>query len=425
MSKRILLVNSVLGMGSTGKIVGEYAEHFLRKGFEVKAAYGRGKVEKKYSKIAIRIGSKLNPAIHALRSRIFDDAGWGSKKATRRFIEWAESFDPDIIWLHNLHGYYLNLPILFDWLKTKPQLKIVITLHDCWLFTGHCSHFTYSQCRQWTNGCTKCPRNYQFHHMYPKTYFIPRCKRNYSRKKALFEGLNNVQIVTPSEWLEMEVQKSFLSSFPIRAIPNQINHKVFYPSQSDVRTQLELDGKIVVLAIANVWTRNKGFEDLISVAKKLDSRFSLVIVGLKSKDIRVLKERVSNRVYSILRKKGYEEIVFSGCSAEGKKTYRSKVIPESPDAMVNALEATDVNNSGVSNILCFGPIRDQNQLAELYSSADVFINCTHEDNYPTVNLEAVSCGCPVITYDVGGCRETIREQQSEEEFWKQIDSMID
>lgn len=426
MNRRILLINSVLGIGSTGKIVADYAEHFIQKGFDVKVAYGRGTVDRRYQKIAVRIGSPLNPFIHVVRSRLFDESGWGSLIATKRFIRWAEAYNPDIIWLHNLHGYYLNLPTFFNWLKTRPQTKIILTLHDCWLFTGHCSHFSNSHCEQWKSGCQKCPAHYRHRLLYPKTFFTPKCQRNFKRKKALFDGISNLQIVTPSEWLKEEAQKGFFSRFSMQTIHNQINHGVFYPRGRGLRGRFGLNGTIAVLSVANVWTKNKGLEDLICLADNLDSRFSLVMVGLSAKNVDWMKQRLSRRSYLYKKHSDYVEFVFSpDFNAKERPEFQSQVIPENPTLMAKALRTSEEFGfpRGVTRILCFGPTRDQNFLAELYSSADVFVNCTHEDNYPTVNLEAISCGCPVLSYDVGGCKETIRKQENEEDFWKRIDDL--
>ena len=180
---KILFINSVCGIGSTGKICAELAEKYEKEGHEVKIAYGRQEfVPDKYRKYAVRIGNDMSVKFHALKNRITDKHGLYSRKATREFLKWAEEYSPDLLWLHNIHGYYINYEMLFDWIKTRPQMQIKWTLHDCWSFTGHCSHFTVANCYKWKTQCEKCTQTKK----YPTCYIFDNSKQNYLRKKSRF-----------------------------------------------------------------------------------------------------------------------------------------------------------------------------------------------------------------------------------------------
>ena len=426
--KRILLINSVLGVGSTGKIVAEYAERFLEEGYDVHVAYGRGSAPEQFHSISIRIGGGFNAPMHALSSRLFDSSGLGSKKATRLFLKKAEKFNPDVLWLHNLHGYYINLPLLFEWIRNRPQMKVILTLHDCWLFTGHCSHFTSVGCRQWQSGCHSCPANYSFRKAYPKTWAKPKCKRNFAWKKALFSNLSNLQLVAPSEWLKSEVEKSFLSSYPISVIKNHIDLSIFQKTESDIKQKFALENSIVILSVANSWTPGKGFLDIPKIAKNLNASFALILVGTRKHDVKKLKDLMRPYKCRVQKHNGATELVFGEHNSERtKRDYTSEAIPRNPESMIAALLQDRHHSSNkrcVSKIICFEQTNSQRSLAQLYSLADAFINCTHEDNYPTVNLEATSCGCPVLTYDVGGCKETIEPQPATSDFWEGINRVL-
>ena len=153
---RVLLINSVCGVGSTGRICLALAQSFEAQGDEAKIAFGRNKtVPEDAKRFAVRIGTDLQMKLHGVESRLLDNAGFGSRRATAAFLKWAEAYDPDLLWLHNLHGYYINVEQLFAWIKTRPQMKVKWTLHDCWAFTGHCTHYMAVGCEQWKIGCRR------------------------------------------------------------------------------------------------------------------------------------------------------------------------------------------------------------------------------------------------------------------------------
>ena len=344
---KVLFVNHTIGVGSTGRICTELAQKLEDEGHECRIAYGRGRCAEKFERFAKRIGSDLQVYKNALSTRFFDNDGLTAKAATRKFVRWAESYDPDLLWLHNIHGYYLNYEILFAWIKSRPQMEVRWTLHDCWTFTGHCAHFSVAKCEQWKTQCQACVQKRE----YPGSLLIDNCKRNFERKKKAFTGVQKMTLITPSRWLADLVKQSFLKDYPVEVHYNTIDKAVFKPTPSDFRERHGLQGKVIVLGVANVWHINKGLNDFLKLASKLDKKYIVVLVGLTKKQL----ERLPANIVGIER--------------TASKT----------------------------------------ELAEIYTAADVFVNPTYEDTYPTVNLEAQACGTPVVTYDTGGCRETLSE----------------
>lgn len=342
----VLLINSVCGIGSTGKICVRTAEELEAQGHCVKIAYGRdGFVPEEYRRYAVRIGTDPGVRLHGVYSRLTDKHGFGSTAATKKFLRWAQSYDPDLLWLHNLHGYYLNIALLFQWIKSRPHMQVRWTLHDCWAFTGHCAHFDYIRCAKWKTGCGQCPQK----HSYPGSLFADRSSWNYAQKRALFTGIPNMTLITPSHWLAGLAADSFLGCYPIEVQHNQIDRSIFQPTPSQFRQQHGLVGVPILLGVAGAWTERKGLNDFIRLAKRLCGKCAVVLVGLTAEQAGQL-----------------------------------------PDGMI-AIAKT--NHPG--------------ELAEIYTAADLFVNLTYEDTYPTVNLEAQACGTRVISYDTGGCAETL------------------
>ena len=328
---KVLFINSVCGIGSTGRICTDLAQQLEAEGNEVKIAYGRkGTVPEQFQKYAVRIGTDFDCKMHAIQTRLFDTHGFGSKHATKEFLKWAEEYKPDLVWLHNLHGYYINVEMLFDWIKKHPEMQVKWTLHDCWTFTGHCSY------------CSQLRR-------YPACFAMSSVSKNFERKRKAFTGVKNMTLITPSKWLADLTRQSFLKEYPVEVHYNTIDTSIFKPTPSDFRERYGLQDKIIVLGVANVWEDRKGLFDFYKLAEMLDDRYAIVLVGLSEKQIKDLPKNI----------KGIQRT-------------------NSPQ-----------------------------ELAAIYTAADVFVNPTYEDNYPTVNLEAQACGTPVITYDTGGCRETI------------------
>ena len=340
---KVLEINSVCGIRSTGRICTDLADTLKENGHGCKIAYGREAAPEKYKDISYRIGSDTDVKLHALKARLFDSAGFGSKKATEKLIEKIKEYDPDIIHLQNIHGYYIDIEILFNYLAAADK-PIVWTLHDCWAFTGHCSHFTFANCERWKNGCFDCPQKKS----YPSSLLMDRSKQNWIKKKELFTGVKNMTVVTPSKWLAELAGKSFLGKFPAKVINNGIDTEVFKPTCGNFRTAFGLENKKIILGVASVWDKRKGLDDFIKLADLTDDNYAIVLVGVNEKQ-------------------------------------------------KNTLPGNIIGISGTDNTA---------ELAEIYTAADVFVNFTYEDNYPTVNLEAQACGTPVITYKTGGSPES-------------------
>jgi glycosyltransferase involved in cell wall biosynthesis len=363
--KRLLLINSVCGQGSTGKICVQLAGEYEQNGYEVRIAYGRfGKPSPGTEKYAVRIGSMFDVYVHVMYSRFFDRHGLASKMPTKRFLKWADEYDPDILWLHNIHDYYVNYELLFDWIKNRQRfqkehgqriMEVRLTLHDCWAFTGHCTHFSFMHCDKWKTGCGECPQIRE----YPASVLADNSDDNYRRKRNAFSGVADLTLITPSNWLRKLVKKSFLADYPTEVRYNTVDNEVFKPISSGFRMAHEIrDDQVMLLGVSGIWSKKKGLDDFKKLSGLLnlenDDRYCLVLVGLSLEQI----------------------------------------------------------NNMPKGILCIPKTESARELAEIYSAADAFVNLTYEDTFPTVNLEAESCGTRVITYDTGGCRETVRREDS-------------
>ena len=333
--------------GSTGKIARGLIAEAKKNGDEGKLFYARGPIISDVP--SINFSSRIDIYLHGIASRMFDSQGLHSKSKTKKLIKLLKEYDPDVIHLHNLHGYYLNYPVLFSYLKESGK-QIRWTLHDCWAFTGHCAYFSYIGCEKWKTECRHCPQK----DAYPKAILLDCSRRNFVRKQKCFTSLdrNNMVLITPSQWLADLVGQSFLGKYQILVQHNKIDRNVFYPRDPQrIIEKYDLQGKKVILGVASVWDERKGLKYFVQLDKKIDhNRALIVIVGVSEKQRKkLLKE---TRILPILR------------------------------------------------------TNDQEELAELYSAADVFFNPTMEENYPTVNLEAQACGTKVLSFDTGGCKET-------------------
>lgn len=339
---KVLQINSVCGYGSTGRITTDIYKTLEEHGHECIIAYGRGVAPNQIK--SIKIGTNFNNYIHVVKTRLFDKHGFSSTKATKKFIKKAREYNADVIHLHNIHGYYISIELLFKYLKDVGK-PVIWTLHDCWAFTGHCTHFDYVDCDKWKNGCNCCPQRSE----YPSSLIVDNSKSNYEMKKRLFTGINNLTIVTPSRWLSNLVRQSFLKEYNIKVINNGINLNVFEPNLSDFKEKHNIKNKFIILGIASVWNNRKGFGYFIELSNRIKNDEIIVMVGVTDKQ----KNMLPNNIIGI----------------------------------------TKTNNT--------------RELAEIYSAADVFINATLEDNFPTTNLEALACGTPVITFNTGGSIESV------------------
>ena len=344
---KILIINTVCGIGSTGRICTDLADVLEQNGHECKIAYGRGVVPEKLKKYAIRIGSDIDVKLHALQTRLFDCSGFGSQRATEKFIEWVKEYNPDIVHLHNLHGYYINIELLFNYLA-ETNKPVVWTLHDCWSFTGHCAYYSYAMCDKWKNGCHSCPQKKK----YPSSWLFDRSQKNWLQKKKLFTSVKNMTLVVPSQWLAKEIQQSFLRKYPIKVIPNGIDLDVFKPTISDFRKNYNLEGKKIILGVASIWEPRKGLNDFIELSKILDDSYKIILVGLTENQKRKLPKE----------------------------------------------------------ILCLTRTCDIKKLAEIYSAADVFFNPSKEETMGLTTVEAMACGTPSIVFNSTAIPEVINKE---------------
>lgn len=346
---KIVLINTVCN-GSTGKIMGDIAREHIKNGGEAICFYGR---RKGYKDIPCKkFGNFFSFWFHVIIATIFDNQGHCSYFYTKKMIKEIKKEDPKVIHLHNIHGYYLNYPLLFKYLKKDFKGKIYWTLHDCWSFTGHCPHFILANCDKWKTQCFKCPNK----KYYPVSLFKDNSYKNYKEKKELFTGLKDLTLIVPSKWLKELVEKSFLKEYKVIVKNNKINETIFKPTidkELFKKYNIPKDKKIL-LGVASVWDEKKGLRDFIQFSKRISSNFVIVLVGLNNQQIKSLKK--------------YENII--------------------------GIKRTE----------------NQTELASFYTMAYYFINPTYEDNYPTVNLEAIACGTKVICYDTGGCKEQITKE---------------
>lgn len=360
MSKKLLQINPVLRTStSTGRIMKEIGELAIANGWESYVAYSKGRDGLPGStSIPVPVGNKASVAWHGLQTRILDRHGLGSVLATKRFIEDIRRIGPDIIHIHNIHGYFLNCRILFDFLSHS-GIQVIWTVHDCWLYTGHCYHYMYAGCDRWKTGCGHCPQRGKF----PRSLFADRSARNFRDKRDAFCSMpeDRLTIVPVSDWMRSEMSESFLKDYRFQVIHNGIDTDVFSPQpalESEVRRCYGLGDRHVILGIASIWSEEKGLNDFVEMAARLDSDEVIVLVGMDRKQLDDVLSRYGRTVLG--------------------------------DRMVAVKRTADVH-----------------QLAGLYSTADVFVNPTWQDNYPTVNLEAISCGTPVVTYRTGGSIEAV------------------
>lgn len=342
--KRLLQINVTANWGSTGRIAEEIGRLALAQGWESwiacrDGAFGEqaGGGPAPSASTLIRVGGRLAHSLHYRLGRIFDCEGLCSRLATHSLVRKIKAIGPDIVQIHNIHGAWINYPILFHYLK-KSGIPVVWTFHDCWPFTGHCAHFDGIGCGRWKVYCHDCPNLGG----YPRTRFDGSL-RNFLKKEKAYGSMDNLFIVSVSRWLEAFIEDSFLGGHGHMTIHNGIDLKDFTP------LPLRLFGqeKPVVLGVASVWDEKKGLSDLSALSHHEDIK-----------------------------------VVAVGVSEELRKN-----LP--------------------SSLICLPRTTGKRELAEIYSSADVFVNPTYEDNFPTVNIEALACGTPVVTYRTGGSPEAL------------------
>ncbi len=351
MGKTLLQINPVIRTStSTGRIMREIGDVAMADGWRSYIAYsaGRDGLDMPCTSEKIPVGNRRDVALHGLATRLFDRHGLHSRNATRRFIRRIEEIKPDIIHIHNIHGYFLNYPLLFEYLRSI-STPVIWTVHDCWLYTGHCYYYSFAGCNRWQHGCGSCPQRGEF----PRSWIRDRSARNYRKKQDAFMSISpdRFVIVPVSEWIRSEMSKSFLKDCRFRVIHNGIDLDTFSPKDPEnARRRYGIREPKIILGLASIWMQEKGLDDFHRMAQ------------MTAPD---------------------EKIVLVGKMTEKQK----KQLPP--------------------NILHIPRTANPAELAELYSAATAFVNPTWQDNYPTVNLEAQACGTPVVTYRTGGSPESL------------------
>lgn len=341
---KILGINAC-NYGSTGNIMLQLLKKSREAGDDAYVAFPKTKDNLKTIDYQITIGNQFLRNIHIKAGVITGLDGCFSLLTTMSFLSQVKKYNPDIIHLHNLHGWYINLPLLFDYIK-KRNITVVWTLHDCWAFTGHCPHFDMIGCDKWKTGCYDCPQ----YKSYPSS-IIDNSKKMYKLKREWFTGIENMTIVTPSQWLADLVGQSFLKDYPVKVINNGIDLNIFKPTESNFREKYQIGDKYVVLGVAFGWGERKGLDVFIELSKRLPENYQIVLVGTDD----------------------------------------------------------NVDKQLPGNIISIHRTQNQQELAEIYTAADVFANPTREEVLGLVNIESLACGTPVVTFKTGGSPECIDE----------------
>ncbi len=342
---KLLQINVDVNNGSNGSIVRDIAKMAIERGWDSYIAYGRRMIPT--DSTLIRIGNNIDVKFHGLITRLFDLHGLGSFFVTKRFIRYLKQNKPDIIHLHNIHGYYINYKVLFDYIY-KEQIPVVWTLHDCWPFTGHCGHYIGYNCYKWKDECGKCPARKD----YPASLMLDNSKFSFRLKKRLFTKLDKVEIVTVSNWLKSETEQSFLSKYPIRVIYDGIDTECFVFRDSDLRKKYNIQGKFVLISAAANWSDAKGWNDYIKLSQLVSNDYVIVLIGVNEEQ----KQNLPPNILSIPR------------------------------------------------------IESKLELAEYYSMADVLLNLSYAETFGMTTAEAMACGTPGISYDITACPELITKE---------------
>ena len=343
---KLLQIADSVNSGSVGRIADQIGETVMKHGWESYIAYAR--VCNPSKSKTIKIGNRLGLYWHGIMTRLLDRHCLHSTKATKKLIRQIKEVSPDVIQLHHIHGYFLNMRVLFDYLSSV-NIPIIWVFHDCWSMTGHCTYFEYAKCDRWKTGCYDCPEKKS----YPASLLIDRSRKNYIEKRELFTSVKNMTIVPVSNWLGGIVKESFLGKYDVKVIHNGIDISTFQPLASDIKERYGIVDKKIILGVASPWSRRKGLNDFFELHRHISSnKYQIVLIGLSEDQIKSLP----NGIIGLARTESVEA------------------------------------------------------LAQWYSVADVFVNPTYEDTYPTTNLEAISCGTPVVTYKTGGSPESVTSE---------------
>lgn len=353
---KVVQINTTCGVGSTGKIAVSISELLTERNIENYILYS---TDTSGYPLGIPCGGHFERKVQAFKSHVLGNYGFNSKTETMRMIRELDRIAPTVVLLHNIHGHDCSLELLFTYFRQK-GIKLFWTFHDCWAFTGYCTHFTYVKCSRWKSGCGNCPQRKQ------ASWFFDRSAELYQKKKSLFSGLD-LTIITPSQWLADLVKESFLKEYLVKVIHNGIDLSVFKPTPSDFRKLHHIDAeKMMLLGVAFGWGARKGLDVFIELSRRLDpEKYQIVLVGTD--------EQVDHQL--------------------------------------------------PANIISIHRTQNQVELAQIYTAADVFVNPTREEVLGLVNIEANGCGTPVITFNTGGSPECIDEKSGVVVPYGNIDAM--
>ena len=345
MKKVLVEINVSLNWGSTGRIAEQIGICAENQGWDVYMVHGARYKNASHFK-SIQVSTKIEEYFHWFYSTCFDAQGLGSIWATRRLVRKLKKIAPSVVHCHNIHGCYINYPILFNYLS-ECNIPVVWTFHDCWPFTGHCAYYIEANCEKWKTLCHSCPAIRSF-----PTSVFDNASRNYNRKKGLLTSVSNLTIVPVTNWLANEVKQSFLSNVPIHAIHNGIDLSTFYYRESDIRNRYHICSKYMLLSAATGFDERKGLEDYNKLSELLPDDYQIVLVG------------------------GLEK----GCTVKLSK-----------------------------KILLLPKTKTQAELAEFYSSADVLLSLSFAETFGLTIVEAMACGTPVVAYDNTAQSEVVSE----------------
>jgi len=359
---KLLQIAVECNTGSTGTIADAIGNIAIKNGWESYIAYGR--FYRASTSYSYKIESKWGVYFHVVLTRLFDRHGKGSLLATKKLIKYIETIKPDVIHLHHLHGYYINIHILFDFLSSS-NIPVVWTFHDCWSFTGHCAYFDYAGCNKWQTQCYNCPQKKE----YPASYLFDRSKSNYVEKKRFFTSVSQMTIVSVSKWLDERVSRSFFKDMAHKVIYNGVDTNIFKPSSNgiEIRDKYGIGKSYLILGVASPWSKRKGFDDFIKLSYSLKLDEKILLIGLNDKQISDLPE----------------------------------------------------------NVIGLRKTEDRLELVDLYSAADVYINLSIEETFGLTIAEALACGTPSIVYNSTACPEIIDDYTGIAVEKKNISAVID
>lgn len=345
--KKLVQINTVF-YASTGRIMTDIQKYAESQGYDTISLVGRAPASKDIKGKVF--GNPISFWSHVILTTVFDAQGYGSYFTTKKLIRWIREEKPDIIHLHNLHGYYLNIPTLCRYLKEEYKGKVFWTFHDCWPVTGHCAYFTAANCNKWKAECKKCPKKTE----YPISFLLDGSKRNFRMKQKWFTSIPNLTIIAPSKWIKDIVRESFFKDRYVEVVNNGIDLSIFHPEiDENIWGKYNVPlGKKILLGVANIWDKRKGLGDFLSLAETLPDEYHIVLVGLTRRQIKKMPDNITG------------------------------------------LERTD-------NI---------EDLVKIYSSASIFINPSLEESFSLVTVEAMACGTPVIVLDTSAVKELVDEK---------------